>query len=256
VFVTLTSEVAAAVACLWTARRARAGDRRWRWFIGGLAIAMAGTNLVTAATLLRGGSVASRTSTAYLALDGFYVLALAGLLCLPTCPVDSRVRRGGLRRWHAIIVLDCLMIVGSVVLLEWGTLLRPVVHPGLPRDGQLAFSLLHQMGALILAVAVVLIASFRRPRSPATLTLLGAGLLVYGLTASAFVYRDAHGDEDLPAWSMIFFTIALLLMMLAALVPAAGAAQADAPVPQRRLPCGRMPSGLRCGRQRRSVDLR
>ncbi|WP_007507400.1 diguanylate cyclase domain-containing protein [Pseudofrankia saprophytica] len=233
-FVTLAAEVALAVACLWSARRARAGDRRWRWLIGVLAIAMAGTNLITTATLLSGGSLAARNSSAYLFLDVFYGLALAGLLCLPTYPVESRGGRSrGPRRWHAIIILDCALIVGSVVLMEWGTMLRTIADAHSPSGTVVVFSLIQQVASLILAVAVLLIASFRRPTSPSTLALLGAGLLIYGLTTSTFVYRQAQGHQDLPAWSLIPFTASILLMALAALVPDRYTVDPEDPPPRR-----------------------
>ncbi|MBL7494238.1 GGDEF domain-containing protein [Frankia sp. AgB1.9] len=232
-FVTLASEVALAGACLWSARHARAGDRRWRWLIGVLAIAMAATNLVTTATLLSGGSLAARGSSAYLVLDVFYGLALAGLLCLPTYPAEAGgARSRGPRRWHAIIILDCALIVGSVVLIEWATELRTVTGANPSSVPVLMFSVIQQVGSLTLAVAVLLIASFRRPKSPTALTLLATGLLIYGFASSTFIYRQARGHEDLPAWSLILYTASILLMTLAALTPDRFTADPDGPPPR------------------------
>ncbi|MBL7496571.1 GGDEF domain-containing protein [Frankia sp. CNm7] len=233
-FVTFASEIIAAVAAFWSARRAVAGDRRWRVFIGLMATGLAGAGLVTILILLTGGSPATSTSSGYASLVFFYGLALAGLLCLPTYPAEGRGagvgrQRHGQALWRMIVVLDCVLIVGSVVLLEWGTVLGDVVRVTTPNTGSFVAALIHEMAVLILAVVVLLIASFRRPWSPATLGLLGSGLLIYGLTGNVFVYRVAHERYDLPAWSLIPFIVAILLMALAALVPVSAPAYPDGP---------------------------
>ncbi|ADP82117.1 GGDEF domain-containing protein [Pseudofrankia inefficax] len=218
----LVAEVGAASACFWTARRAAVGDRRWRVLIGLFAVGLAWGGLLTLVTLLTGGSVAAQSTSGYLVLVAFYGLALAGLLSLPTCRVEGRTgrgRRGGAGRWHAIVVMDSVLIVGSLLLLEWGTVLQAVARSAGLDPVVLTASLVQQVTVLALAAAVLLIATFRRPRSPLTSALLGGGLLVYGLTNSVFVYRTAHGRYDLPAWSLIPFIASLLLIALAALAP-------------------------------------
>ncbi|MDT3439281.1 GGDEF domain-containing protein [Pseudofrankia sp. BMG5.37] len=230
----LASQVAAAVACFWSARHAAAGDRRWRVLVGVFAAGVAGSALVAVVTLLNDGSVASHSTSEYLALFPIYGLALVGLLCLPTYPVQARGergRRGGTTRWHAIIVLDSVLIVGSVFLLEWGTGLEVVVRASAPEPSLLLLALAHQVTALILAAAVLLIATFRRPRSPATLALLGSGLLVYALTNGVVTYRVAQGHYDLPAWSLISYVVSFLLIALAALVPARARVDLDGSAP-------------------------
>lgn len=232
---TLAAEVSTAVACLGTARRASVGDRRWRVLIGVLAVGMVSANIVASVTLLSGGQLAARSGSVFQGLVVFYGLGLAGLLCLPTFPGGGRAgTRGGLRRWHAVILLDCLLIVGSLVLLEWRTGVGALVRArGPTSDGEFTATLFQEVATLILAAAVLLIASFRRPRSPATLALLGSGLLLYALTESLFVYRVAYGRDNLPTWSLILFTAAILLVMLSALVPSPIPADPDSLGPPR-----------------------
>lgn len=180
--------------------------------------------------LLKGGSIRSSVTSEYLGLIVFYGLALAGLLCLPTYPVDGRGvrgRGGDLTRWHAIVVLDSVLIVGSVLLFEWGTSLEAIARASAPDPAQLLAALVHQLTVLVLAATVLLIATFRRPRSPATLALLGGGLLAYSLTSSIHVYRFAHGHYDLPAWSLIPLIVSLQLIALAALAPVRGPVDRD-----------------------------
>ncbi|ABW12676.1 diguanylate cyclase [Parafrankia sp. EAN1pec] len=233
-FVDTATELAAAAACFWTARRMRGAERRWRRLIGFAASGAMLTGLGTAAMLLATGSVGP--PPVYAVLIPCYGLALAGLLSLPTDPLDGRggsaetVRHGGLR-WCAITMLDCLLLVGSIILLEWVTVLTALVHAGGHDPVHFLFSLVHAVAGLILATAVLLIASFRRPRSRGTLALLGTGLLTYGLTNNILVYHTAQGRISLPPWSLIGFALAWLLILLAALVPVPAHPQADGPTP-------------------------
>ncbi|ADP80895.1 diguanylate cyclase [Pseudofrankia inefficax] len=230
------AEVAAAVACFGSTRRAAAGDRRWRVLIGTFAAALAGATLATVVSLLKGDSATSLAPPESLTLVAFYGLALAGLLCLPTRPIDGRATRErvGPSRWHAIIVLDSALIVGSVFLLEWGTSLEAVVRARAPALGLLLLALVQQVTALILVATVLMIATFRRPRSPTTLTLLGSGLLAFALMGSIFVYRTAHGSYDISAWALFPCVVSMLLITLAALAPSIPAGPDDRTVPGSR----------------------
>ncbi|MBL7490238.1 GGDEF domain-containing protein [Frankia sp. AgB1.9] len=236
--VAVVSEAAASITCLWSARRAAPGDRRWRVLIGIFAAGLGAGGLLTLVKLLSTGSVVGNVTSEYSGLIVFYGLALAGLLSLPTCPFEDRGARrfrGGPSRWHVIVVLDSVLIVGSVLLVEWGTSLEGLVRTRSPDPAEVAFALVHQVAALILTATVLLIGTFRRPRSPATLALLGAGLLAYALTNGLLVYRFAHGDYDLPGWSLLPIIVSLQLITLAALVPVRGQGSQDGePMPDPR----------------------
>ncbi|MDT3442921.1 GGDEF domain-containing protein [Pseudofrankia sp. BMG5.37] len=230
VLVNAAVQGAAAVACFWTVRRVRGAERCWRVLIGltagGAMLASAGTAVI----LLDGGSPASQASSGYAVLFATYAAALAGLLSLPTHPVEGRGGSVGRPyRGHAITLLDCLLIVGSIVLLEWGTVLGVLVHTGGLNLMQFLLALAHLVASLILAAAVLLIASFRQPRSPAVLALLSGGLLAYALTSNAHVYHVAQGRLDLPPGILIGFLAAWLLIFLAALVPIRPSARLDPP---------------------------
>ncbi|EFC85754.1 diguanylate cyclase [Parafrankia sp. EUN1f] len=226
--VAFASEFAVAFILLYTARRAADGDRRWRLLIGVFAVGHMGGGLVTLVTLLTGGSIVSRVTTGVIVV--FYGPALAGMLSLPTSPVDGlngRARGVGRMRWHAIVVLDSTLIVGSILLVEWVTSLGAVARASSPNPAELLLALVHQITGLILAATVLLIATFRRPRSPTTLVLLGGGLLAYALTSVVLVYQVAYGRHDLPAWSLLPLIASVQLLGLAALVPAHVPAERD-----------------------------
>ncbi|CAI7975593.1 Diguanylate cyclase [Frankia sp. Hr75.2] len=225
---------ATAVSCLWTARRARGAERRWRLLIGLATAGAVAPSLGTAKTLLAGGSVAGRFSPAQAGFFVLYGVALLGLLSLPSEPIDgpgesaSTVRRRG-HRWYAITVLDSILIVGSIALLEWGTVLATVVQVGAPDLMQFLFALVQPVTSMILAAAVLLIASFRRPRSLATSALLGAGLLISTVTGNGFLYLAAAGNRAAPPGAYLGFALSWLLTFLAALVPVPARVQPDVP---------------------------
>jgi diguanylate cyclase (GGDEF)-like protein len=230
-----TAQTAVVVACLRTARRTRGAERRWRLLIGLTAAGAALLSLLQVPISLAGRYTINRPSPGYLVGLLLYAVALAGLLSLPTNPVGDPGHAAGRRRrgpshWYAITLLDCVLIVGSIVLLEWGTVLGTVVRTGASDHTEFLVALIHPIASLILATAVVLIACFRQPRSPATLALLGTGLLVYALTVNSYAYRIARGRLDTPEWGLVGFTLAFLLIFLAVMMPIGAGSPPDGPV--------------------------
>ncbi|MCK9899303.1 GGDEF domain-containing protein [Frankia sp. Cpl3] len=234
--VSVAAQFAAAAACFWTARWVRGAERRWRVLVGLTATGAMLASLAIVPTLLAGDLPHRQgMSPGYAVFLSLYGVALVGLLSVPTDPVDDRGgsagrRRRGVHRWHAITLLDCLLIAGSLVLLQWGTVLSAVVQTG-PDIRPFRLALTHQGAGLILATAVVLIASFRRPRAPATLALLGTGLLAYGLTTNIISYVAAEHGFHLPPWGLIGFAFAFLLIFLAAFVPVPTRTPSEGPAP-------------------------
>nr|WP_045877774.1 GGDEF domain-containing protein [Pseudofrankia sp. DC12] len=215
---------AALAACLWTARRVCGAERRWRVLIGIQAGGGLLGSLLFVLMLQAGADVSGHIGRGYAFFLVNYAVALAGLLSLPT---ESMGGHSGAYRWYAITLLDCALVVGSLALLEWGTALGALVRADVPNLTQFVLALAYPVGGLVLATAVVLIASFRRPRSPAALGFLGLGLLASGITSNIFVYSVAHGRTELPPWLLIGFIIAFLLMFLAVLVPVPAASRPD-----------------------------
>ncbi|WP_045877778.1 GGDEF domain-containing protein [Pseudofrankia sp. DC12] len=230
-FVDIVAQAAAATACFWSARRLRGAERRWRALIGLTALSALFGSLAITPSLLAGHVPTGDTSVwSDLALVVFYGMALAGLLSLPTDPLENRDgarRRGGQYRWRAITVLDCLLIVGAIILLQWETVLAAPIRKGALVTSPLRLDLIHLAAGLVLASTVVLIACFRRPRSPATLALLAAGLLINGLNFDVGVYIAASGRESLPSWRLLGFALSFLLIFFAALVPVPSRPRSD-----------------------------
>ncbi|CAI7979090.1 Diguanylate cyclase [Frankia sp. Hr75.2] len=242
-FVNAVAQFAATAACFGTARRVRGAERRWRVLIGSMAggamvWSLAVIPTLAAGDLLDGGMSPAHANlfVTHASLFVTYGVALAGLLSLPTDPMDSRGgstdRQGhGTHRLHAITLLDCLLIVGSIILLQWGTVLAPLVRAGPLDTTPFLLLLIHLIASLILAAAVMLIASFHRPRSPATLALLGTGLLTYGLNTNALTYVVAEQGLGFTRWNPLGFAFTFLLIFLATLVPVPARAPENDPVP-------------------------
>lgn len=213
-----------AVCCIWTGWRARGAARRWRLLIG-LAAAGATTGYVRVIRALweQGFYVPplSAIDASYLLV---FALVLAGLLTFPTEPVGGVYgRRDAARqvghRWHVITVLDSVLIVGSIILLAWSTVLGKIARAGVPDAVQFAVMLGYGVANLILVVAVVLLMSFRRPRSGAALALLGGGLAAISVQGSMYLYFGANGVRMVhPAIDLVLLA-GFLSVTLACLAP-------------------------------------
>ena len=219
------AESAAAVACFWTAWRYRGAERLWRLLMGVATAGMAVASVGWAAMLVAEGRPFSHSS---LGLVAFVLVpsgvAMAGLLSLPTEPVrgpgmsGEEPCRGRFRR-DPITLLDCALVVGSIVVLGWGSVLASLVRVRAYDPVQFEIAVPKAVVSLILAVMLALIASFRRSRSPAVLALLGTGLLIDVLTSIVFLYGALKIKSFMPPWALIGYSVAYLLVFLAALVP-------------------------------------
>ncbi|OHV29129.1 putative bifunctional diguanylate cyclase/phosphodiesterase [Pseudofrankia saprophytica] len=215
----------ATVGCLaWTARRAQGADRRWR-----LLIELTLVPLVFALAwhiswqVEHGSAHATRLPRSAEAFLLIVALALAGVLTFPTDPLDAADRRVGEgragRRWYAITVLDSVVAVGSVVLVVWPTLLAPLVQARHLDSGALVNSVGSVVGFLLLVAGVLLLATFRRPRSGLALALLGAGLGAMMLYSAINLILTVQGSSSISPTMDVLAVASWLLILLACLVP-------------------------------------
>ncbi|ADP82287.1 putative bifunctional diguanylate cyclase/phosphodiesterase [Pseudofrankia inefficax] len=228
------SSCAAAAACLavvvclvWTGRRAQGADRRWRLIIG---IATIPTVLVSAWHLRwifgHGAVVPAHVPWAAAAFLLIFAVYLAGILAFPTDPLEVGDAGFGVGRdgyyWYAIIALDSLVVVGSVFLIAWATIMEPAIRshhidtPGLVSNTGTV------VGYLILMAAVLLLATFRQPRSGLALALLGAGMSVMMLSTALYLSVAAAGGVGIAPAADVIAATGWLLLLLAGLVPIPG----------------------------------
>jgi diguanylate cyclase (GGDEF)-like protein len=232
-------ELAVVAACFRTARRFRGAERRWRLLIGAWAVGSALATILTAVALFTVGAQGARASPGYFLVLVPCFAALAGLLSLPMDPLygppEGRTTAARTYRWHVVTVLDGLLIVGSIVLLAWGAVLgRLVPVRGLNRLA-FAVTLSYTAANMILVITVALIVSFRRPRSPTVLALLGGGEVVNAVVGVALIYGSLVNNTVFLPWHIAAFSTAFLLVLLSALVPVrAGPPVGDERPPGRR----------------------
>jgi diguanylate cyclase len=216
----LGAGLAAAAACLWTARQARGPERTWRRLMG---LGMAGWSIGMA--LWSWYQIFSDTplpspSWADVGFLTMPALALPALLSLAVGP--SRHADEGQQHGSVVFVLDGLVVVGSLFVLTWATSLGAVVHSVAPTTGAFAVAVAYPLTDLVLVVIVVLLTVTRRvPEQYRTqLWLLGCGLVAISVSDSIFAYLVSIGADEMPPLTNAGFVAGPLLIAVAALVPA------------------------------------
>ncbi|WP_230203191.1 diguanylate cyclase domain-containing protein [Parafrankia discariae] len=220
--------------CVVTGLRRRGAERAWRLLIAAMVLGIAaGATEMFPAVVSRGPPVPRQdaSSLAYLVPQAF---GLAGVLCYPTDPFDLSLRpsgRGRDRRWYVITVLDGLIVAGAVTLLAWIAVLEDAIAARGPLGEGPIYSLVLTATTLIVAVAVILVAVFRQPRSGGGLNLLVMGLLTVTASITCYMAVVVRGGTDVPRLLDLLLIAGPLLVGLAALAPDASrpgrAAEAD-----------------------------
>ncbi|ADP79451.1 GGDEF domain-containing protein [Pseudofrankia inefficax] len=225
---------AAAVCCAVGGWRNRGAQRWWRWLTGSAAASTMVGVAAAAMTAARSGTNVPRLDLSDLGYLVCYGLALAGLLIVPTDPLDQAPGGPGARdgppdagtpsshgrRWLAVTVLDTLLVVGSLALLVWELLLSEVVM----REGysaiDVAMAWVLALAALMLVVPVFLLGAFRRPWHWPEFALLVAGVVLLALVAIIYAAAAVRRWPVVPPPLSTLFVASLVLIGLAAVVPA------------------------------------
>ncbi|WP_256789457.1 EAL domain-containing protein [Frankia sp. AvcI1] len=216
----LASTASGALACLVTAARREGAERTWRLLVGVMVLALSGTALASLRDVVRGGQPVPHITLPMLVLLVPWLCGLAGVLRYPTEPFDTLARgTARQRRWYLITVLDSVIVTGAVALLAWVTVLQNGIKEGDHPVYDILPALVVTAAALVTAVTIILIATFRRPRSLLGLSLLGSGLMVFALAIMIYLYATTRSLADLPRILDMGFVIGPLLVGLAALLP-------------------------------------
>jgi diguanylate cyclase (GGDEF)-like protein len=220
----LLGGAAATVACAVTGLRTTGTERRWRLL---MAAGFAGWT----------GGQALWTWSQVISLDPIPSPSLAdvGYLMLPVFALPSLlvIAAAGRRRgdsWQAsgrsrsVLVLDALVIVGSMSVLTWSTVLSAVVMAGAPTRLALAVAVAYPISDLVLVAIALLALTLRRVERRPQLLLLVLGLVAISISDSVFAYLVSSGAADLPPIGDVGFVAGPFLVALAALAPIAPAA--------------------------------
>ncbi|WP_228122704.1 GGDEF domain-containing protein [Saccharothrix syringae] len=208
--------------CWWTARRGTGPDRRWRVAMGlgtfGWSVGMA---LWTWYQVVEDRAVPSPSP------------ADAGYLSIVPCAFVALLVIGNHRRSDSsdalldhrsrsarvVLLLDGLIVVGSLFALTWTTALGGLVAAGNPSTAAFLVAVAYPVTDLALLVVVVVLSADRNVVLRPQLRLLGLGLA--GLAASdlAFAYLVSVQAPEVPPLANAGFVLGPALIALAALAP-------------------------------------
>jgi diguanylate cyclase (GGDEF)-like protein len=221
----LAAGIAAAAACLVVAQRVQGVERRWRRSMG---LGMVGWSIgqsfwsyyqIFSDTPLPSPSWAD---------VGYLMMPVGALPALLALAVEPRPETpDGFRRQESMVFsLDGLIIVGSLFILTWSTALGAVVDAGAPDRPAFGVAIAYPITDLMLVAIVVLFAVTRRVPPPYRLQLgvLGLGLVAISLSDSIFAYLVSSGADEMPPATNFGFIAGPLLIAVAALITADGAA--------------------------------
>lgn len=209
-------------ACWWSARRASGPDRVWRVLMGlGMFGWSIGQSLWTWYQLVEGRAVPSPSpaDAGYLSIVPF---AFAALLVIgshrrsgtPDALLDHRSRYARL-----VLLLDGVIVTGSLFALTWTTSLGGLVEAGNPSTPAFLVAIAYPLTDLVLLVIVLVLAADRKVVLKPQLHLLGLGLVGLAASDSAFAYLVSIQAPEVPPLANAGFVVGPALIALAALVP-------------------------------------
>ena len=183
----LGTMLAAAIACVATARQARRSARKaarpWALLAAATGSWAAGEAVWSYYELLAGrqSPFPSMADAGFLA---FAVLAVAALMWWPSVALN------GAARWRAL--LDGLLVAGSLFIITWVTALGVAVHT---HGTALAWivSVAYPVSDLVLITLTVIVVAHARPAARAGLGLLAAGMVCLCVADSGFAYLTSVG---------------------------------------------------------------
>ncbi|MFI9005611.1 diguanylate cyclase domain-containing protein [Actinosynnema sp. NPDC053489] len=209
--------------CWWTARRATGPDRRWRLAAGfGAACWSTGQALWTWYQLVERRAVPS-PSPADAGYLGIVPFAFVALLVIgnhrrsdsPDALLDRRTTSARL-----VLLLDGLIVVGSLFALVWTTSLGALVAAGNPSSAAFLVAIAYPVTDLVLLVIVVVLGADRKVVLRPQLRLLGLGLAALAASDLAFAYLVSVQAPEVPPLANAGFVLGPALIALAALAPA------------------------------------
>ncbi|GAA1336708.1 GGDEF domain-containing protein [Saccharothrix algeriensis] len=209
----------AAMVCYWRAARRRQGvARRWRlWMAASMASLVAGLCAWTWGQVFLGVALPS-TTVAPLGFILVPLLALFAVLVLGHGGAGSLPNH----RSRVVIVLDGLIVVGSLFVLTWVSLLESVVRAWATSGPGFATVVAHPAAYLVLLVAL-LVSSWSH-RSVRQLPMLFVALAALGQSASGWVFAllVSRGAPEIPPAADIGFMVCPALFFLSSVAPSSG----------------------------------
>ncbi len=223
-FTQLAGAIAAAV-CYWRAGMRRQGTaRRWRlWMAAAMTSLVVGLCAWIWGQVIMGVSMPS-TTVAPLGFIMVPVLVLCAVLVLGHGGSGSLPNH----RSRLVIVLDGLIVVGSLFVLTWVSLLESMVRAWATSGPGFATVVAHP--AAYLVMLVVLLVSSWSHRSVRQLPMLFVALAGLGQSASGWMFAHlvSKGVTDIPTAADIGFMVCPALYFLSSIAPGSGSRERPA----------------------------
>jgi diguanylate cyclase (GGDEF)-like protein len=158
---------------------------------------------------------------------GFLTLPVCALLALLAVATGlPRPTPTSARRDQVVLVLDSVLVTGSLLALTWSTALGGVTRAGAAEPVTFATALAYPIADLVLVTMVVLLVITRPASRPLRrpLLLIGAGLLAFAVSDGLYVIRVVSDGATMSWPETVGFVVGPLLIALAA---ASGTAAQD-----------------------------
>lgn len=214
----------ATLSCWWTARSRTGPDRTWRLLMAcGMAGWSAGQVLWTWFQLVERTAVPSPSAAdaCYLSLVPFAFAALLVIGSHRRSDTSDALLERRPRSARLVLLLDGLIVVGSLFVLTWSTSLGPLVQAGAPSTFGFAVAISYPLTDLVLLVIVVLLMADRTVVLQPQLRLLGLGLAGLAASDAVFAYLVGVGAPEVPPMANAGFIAGPAIIALAALYPEA-----------------------------------
>ncbi len=217
----LSAGLAAVVCGVVVARRVREHQRWWRVLV---ALGMTGWSLgqcVWSWYQLIDRRGLPSPSLADLGYLSFPVFALAALFVLAQARSRPERERWQPAQWFGVaVVLDGLVVTGSLFILTWTAALGQVVRATGPDALTWAVAIAYPLSDLVVVVVAVLLVVFDRVDRPyrANLLLAAVGIVALACSDSVFAYLVSIGAESMKPWSDAGFVLGPLFIAFALLV--------------------------------------
>jgi len=218
----LVGAVFAAACFAVTGSRARGLERRWRLLVAA-GMTSWGTGQAVWTTYRATGTAIPSPSLADVGYLGLFVFMLPALLVVAaehSGAGQTHPDKVESSRSRAVLVLDGLVVVGSLLTLAWSTALGAAVRAGAPSPVAFAVAVAYPITDLVLVVILLLLATVQRVRWRPSLLALGLGLIALAVSDSFFTWLVSNGAEQIHPLFDIGFVAAPVLITLAALAPA------------------------------------
>ncbi len=215
----LAGGIAATVVCGRTATRRTGSERQWRVL---MAAGMACWSAGMAVWAFYRSVLDMPLPTASVADLGFFLFPVCAVPALfAFVGVSPRRAAAGARHVWLMSLLDGAVVVGSLFVLSWATVLGAVVHSPESEPIEFLVAVMYPITDLVLvAMTVLLIVVPTIPaRYKAQLGLLGAGILMMAISDSIYAYLVAIGAEFMPVLTDGGFIAGTALIALAAATP-------------------------------------